>query len=104
MSTDYEIYHSTFTSALNEVYEFLRNRGLFLDEQDVFTYITTGPGKPKHGMTVRFYLLCYTYEGTPALRGVDFQIADLESRYELNMYINKVKSKDYHEDLIKIWE
>ncbi len=102
--TSYIIYHKTFTSAINEVIKQLSQQKLYLSKEDVSTQITFGRGKPKHGMTDRYVMLCYNLAGQPAKKAVNFQIADLETRYELNMYVTSARSNDYIEGFVDIWD
>lgn len=101
--SDYKIYHDTFTSAIDEVITCLQEQGYYLDSQDVWHQISTGAGKPKNGLTNRYNMALYTKEGTPAKRGVAFQIADLGRRYELNLYLTPMREKEYATDQVEPW-
>lgn len=102
-SSDYEIYHKTYTSAIDEVLSFLKSNGLFLSADDVWNEISIGSSKPKHGSTNRFNILCYDSKGFPAKKSIAFQVADLGNNYELNMYLNNVRTKDYIHDSVEVF-
>ena len=109
--SDYTIYHDSYTKCIDEMREFVKKNGFFLDENQVFNMVHDK--KPSNGKTSRLFLLLYKHDGTPAKRGVAFQIYRDSGRvrttynptdghkevggndYELNMYLTPVKEKDY---------
>ena len=102
---DYEIYHDTFSSAIEEVIEFAKKNNLYFSSNDIFTEITTGAGRPKNGETRRYSMVLYNRDGTPAGKGISFQIADLGKRYELNAYFFPAKkNRDYPYEQVEIHE
>jgi hypothetical protein len=100
--SDFKVYHDSFTSVVDEVIKNLEGRGLYMDEDDVWDQISMGPGKPKNGRTDRYNLPLFDKDGKPAKKGVAFQVADLGSRYELNMYVTPHKEKDYTKENGKV--
>ena len=101
---DYEIYHKSYTNAIDEIIDYLRDKNLYMDENDVWNEISTGKPRPKEGGTNRFNILLYNNDGTPAKKVVAFQIADLGKSYELNMYLSSAKLRDYTQDQVTIRE
>lgn len=93
-ASDYEIYHDTYSSAISEVKKAVKKKGFELDEDDVFHNITTGPRKPSKGKSLRFTLLLYK-NGEPAKKSLHFQIENLGSSYELNLYFDSASLRDY---------
>jgi hypothetical protein len=96
----YVIYHDSYTSAIQEVEKYVFKKKMFLDNEEMFDKIGSGPRKPGAGKTNRFSLALYknekALEDKKALRkAVHFQIYgrgntnDLGAQgYELNMYIS----------------
>ncbi len=102
---NYEVYHNTFSSAVSEVIDFAKRNNLYFDSNDIFNEITTGTGRPKNGETRRYSMVLYNRDGTPAGKGISFQIADLGKRYELNAYFYPAKkNKDYPYEQVEIHE
>lgn len=96
---DYEVYHPSYSSAISEVVDWLKEQGLRMSEDDLFTYISTGPKKPSDGKTNRFDILLYDdneLQNVPAKKMVHFQVYGMgNGKYELNMYLSTAKIKDY---------
>ena len=86
----YEIYHDTYSSAISEVEKVVKKKGFELDK-NAFKKITTGPSK---GESLRFTLLLYK-NGEPAKKSLHFQIENLGSSYELNLYFDSASLRDY---------
>lgn len=83
---DYEIYHDSYTSALNAVQDFIKKNGFEMDEDEWFTKVSTGPKRPSEGKTNRFTLPLMK-GGKESRRVISFQVYGMGDRYELNMYI-----------------
>ncbi len=95
----YQIYHSSLTGAIDEVIAHLEKQGLFMDEEDIFTYISTGDRKPGEGKTNRYMLPLFDENGTPAKKAVQFQVYGMgNGRYELNMYTTPAKETIYNKN------
>ena len=84
---DYEIYHKTFTSAVEEVEKFAKKNGYQLDDDDLFHQVGTGPGKPSVGKTNKYHLKLLK-GGKEDRKSLHFQVYGMKSQYELNMYIS----------------
>ena len=88
----YEVYHSTYTSAIQAAEKFAKKQGYDLDPEEMATEIGMGPGKPKGGKTVKHSLGLFK-NGAP-IRGkkrLQIQVYDrgqTGNRYELNCYIS----------------
>ena len=86
----YEIYHRSFSDAVEEVIQFLKSKGYTMSDDDIWDNISTGPKKPSKGKTNKYSI--------PLLKGdketkkvVQFQVYGLDGKgndhFELNMYI-----------------
>ena len=82
-STGYELYHKTFSGAMQHAYKFAKSKGYIVDKSDIDNKVATGPKKPSSGKTNSYTL------GTNKKQKVQIQVANLDNkRYELNMYIS----------------
>jgi hypothetical protein len=90
-NSDYVLYHDTYTSAVQEVERWAKQRGYTLDPEEMADEIGLGPGKPKKGKTVSHHLTLYK-NGQP-IKGknkLHFQVYNRgtnNNTYELNAYI-----------------
>ena len=89
--SSYEIYHNTYTSAMEEVRNQLKKQGLQMTEESEWSEITSGPGRPKIGKTVRHTVEIEKLDGSPILKKkkkyVHIQVYGMEGgKYELNFY------------------
>lgn len=94
---EYDIFHKSYTSAVDEIIKYCKKSNYYLDEDDIFTYIST-MGRPHEGETKRGNLPLYNGDGTPAMKGITFQVYAMKVSYELNMYFVTYKKKDYDFD------
>ena len=85
--SDYEIYHNTFSSAIDEVKKFAKKNGYELDDDDLFHTVGTGPKKPSTGKTNKYHLKLIK-GGKENKKQLHFQVYGMKSQYELNMYIS----------------
>ena len=82
-SSGYELYHKTFSGAMQHAYAFAKKKGYIVDTDDIDSKVASGPRKPSSGKTNKYIL------GTDKKQNVHIQVANLDNkRYELNMYIN----------------
>lgn len=88
---DYQIYHKTYTSAVDAMLSYVKANGYDIVDDEVWNKISTGPGRPKNGDTVR-HSLDLTKNGKVQKKQLNAQVYDMgNSRgntYELNMYIS----------------
>ena len=84
---DYEIYHNTFSSAIDEVKKFAKKNGYELDDDDLFHTVGTGPKKPSTGKTNKYHLTLMK-NGKENKKKLHFQVYGMKTQYELNMYIS----------------
>ena len=92
--SDYELYHKTFSGAMQHAYAVAKKRGYTVDKNDIDNKVASGPRKPSSGKTNRYIL------GTDKKQNLHVQVANLDNkRFELNMYIESVQED---EDLEKI--
>ena len=79
----YDLYHSTFSGAMQHAYAFAKKKGYTVDKDDIDSKVASGPKKPSSGKTNKYIL------GTNKKQNVHIQVANLDNkRYELNMYID----------------
>ena len=82
-SSGYELYHKTFSGAMQHAYAFAKKKGYIVDTDDIDSKVASGPRKPSSGKTNKYIL------GTDKKQNVHIQVANLDNkRYELNMYIS----------------
>jgi hypothetical protein len=85
----YEVYHDTYTSAIQTAEEWAIKQGYDLDEEEWAQDIGLGPSKPKPGKTNKFSL-SLSKNGKEDKKRLQIQIYNRETNsntYELNMYI-----------------
>lgn len=84
----YQLYHNSYTSAVNTALEYAEQRGYEYDKEETATKIGSGPRKPSDGKTNRF-TIDLSKNGKPQLRKLLIQIYGMgNGRYELNTYIS----------------
>ena len=80
--SDYELYHKTFSDAMQHAYQHAKKKGFIVDPKEIDDKVATGPKKPSSGKTNRYILK------TNKKKSVHIQVANLDNKkYELNMYI-----------------
>ena len=95
-ATGYELYHKTFSDAMQHAYAHAKTKGFIVDPKEIDDKVATGPKKPSSGKTNR-------YELKAGRKTVFIQVANLDNkRYELNMYIEGLEEgKQSKEDKLK---
>jgi hypothetical protein len=86
-TTDFQVYHNSFSSAVQTAQQYVEARGYTLDEQEWFNRISTGPRKPQEGETNSYTLTLYK-DGKEQRKSFHIQIYGMRDRYELNAYIS----------------
>ena len=90
--SDYELYHKTFSAAMQHAYAHAKKKGYTVDPDEIDNKVATGPKKPSMGKTNRYIL------GTDKRQNLHVQVANLDNkRYELNMYIEEVELEEKFE-------
>lgn len=84
---DYQVYHNTYSSAVNAALEYVKSKGYDPDEDDVWNQISTGPTKPAAGKTNKA-TISLVKNGKPQRKALHIQIYGTGTRYELNTYIS----------------
>ena len=86
---DYELYHKTFSGAMQHAYAHAKKRGFIVDPDEIDNKVATGPKKPSSGKTNKYIL------GTNKRQKLHVQVANLDNkRYELNMYIEETEMNE----------
>ena len=89
-SSGYDLYHKTFSGAMQHAYAFAKKKGFQVDKNDIDNKVATGPKKPSSGKTNKYIL-----KTNKANRHAHIQVANLDNkRYELNMYIESVTQEN----------
>jgi hypothetical protein len=86
----FEIGHDSFTSAVQEAKDYIEKNGYTVDEDNWFSNITTGRGKPSAGKTFSTSITLVKGEKEQKKRA-HIQVYNKETKintYELNMYIS----------------
>jgi hypothetical protein len=86
-SSNYEVYHDTYTSAINTALEYAEKKGYEYDKEETFNKIGTGPKKPSEGQTNRITITLYK-DGKEQKKSLHIQVYGMNKQYELNCYIN----------------
>ena len=84
----YKVYHTSYSSAVQEAERLANKRGFEVDEEDWSFRVATGPKKPSEGKTNRF-VIALTKKGMPTNSTLSFQVYGMgNGKYELNAYLN----------------
>jgi hypothetical protein len=83
----YEVYHDSYTSAINAAKEYAKKKGYEINDDESFRKIGMGPKKPSEGKTNRFSIEL-TKDGKEQKKMLHIQVYGMKSKYELNTYIS----------------
>jgi hypothetical protein len=82
----YEVYHKSYTSAIEAAREYAEKKGFEIDNDDAFTKIGMGPRKPSEGKTNKFSIQL-SKDGKLQRKQLHIQVYGMRNSYELNAYI-----------------
>jgi hypothetical protein len=82
----YQVYHNSYTSAVNTALDYAESQGYTYDKDETFTTIGLGNRKPQEGDTNKFTITLYK-NGKEQKKALQIQIYGMGNRYELNTYI-----------------
>jgi hypothetical protein len=82
----YEVYHKSYTSAIEAAREYAEKKGFEIDNDDAFRKIGVGPRKPSEGKTNSFSIQL-SKDGKPQRKQLHIQVYGMKNSYELNAYI-----------------
>jgi len=82
----YEVYHKSYTSAIEAAREYAEKKGFEIDNDDAFTKIGMGPRKPSEGKTNKFSIQL-SKDGKLQRKQLHIQVYGMKNSYELNAYI-----------------
>lgn len=82
----FEVYHKSYTSAIEAAREYAEKQGYEINNDDAFTKIGVGPKKPSEGKTNRFSIEL-SKDGKPQKKMLHIQVYGMKNSYELNCYI-----------------
>ena len=84
----YQIYHKSYTDAINTALEYAESKGFEYDKEETATKIGMGPKKPSDGKTNRFSLNLMK-DGKIQNKQLHIQVYGMgDGKYELNTYIS----------------
>ena len=82
----FEVYHDSYTSAINAAREWAEKQGYTINDDDAFTKIGMGPRKPSEGKTNKFSIEL-SKDGKVQRKQLHIQVYGMKTKYELNCYI-----------------
>jgi hypothetical protein len=84
--SDYEVYHKSYTSAINAAKAYAEKKGYEINDDDSFRQIGMGPRKPSEGKTNKFSIEL-SKGGKVQRKKLQIQVYGMRNSYELNAYI-----------------
>jgi hypothetical protein len=84
--SDYEVYHKSYTSAIQAAKEYAEKKGYEINDDDSFRQIGMGPRKPSEGKTNKFSIEL-SKDGKVQRKKLQIQVYGMKNSYELNAYI-----------------
>ena len=84
--SDYQVYHNTYSAAINTALEYAESNGYEYDKEETFTKIGMGDKKPKDGVTNKFAITLFK-DGKEQKKALQVQVYGMGNKYELNTYI-----------------
>jgi hypothetical protein len=84
--SDYEVYHKSYTSAINAAKAYAEKKGYEINDEDSFRQIGMGPRKPSEGKTNKFSIEL-SKGGKVQRKKLQIQVYGMRNSYELNAYI-----------------
>ena len=84
--SDYEVYHKSYTSAIQAAKAYAEKKGYEINDEDSFRQIGMGPRKPSEGKTNKFSIEL-SKGGKVQRKKLQIQVYGMRSSYELNAYI-----------------
>ena len=82
----FEVYHDSYTSAINAAREWAEKQGYTINDDDAFTKIGMGPRKPSEGKTNKFSIEL-SKDDKVQRKQLHIQVYGMRTKYELNCYI-----------------
>jgi len=83
----YEIYHKSYTSAINAALDYAEKKGYTYDKEETANKIGAGPKKPSDGKTNRF-TITLKKDDKEQKKALHIQVYGMGEKYELNCYIS----------------
>jgi hypothetical protein len=84
--SDYEVYHKSYTSAIQAAKAYAEKKGYEINDDDSFRQIGMGPRKPSEGKTNKFSIEL-SKDGKVQRKKLQIQVYGMKNSYELNAYI-----------------
>jgi hypothetical protein len=85
-ASNYKLYHTTFSAAVQEAIAVAKKQGYEVDEEDWQNKVATGPKKPSKDKT-NSYSIDLTKNGSPTKKKLQIQVYNMGEKYELNTYV-----------------
>ena len=86
VKSDYEVYHKSYTSAIQAAKAYAEKKGYEINDDDSFRQIGMGPRKPSEGKTNKFSIEL-SKDGKIQRKKLQIQVYGMRNSYELNAYI-----------------
>lgn len=83
----YEVYHKTYSGAIQEALNYAEKKGYQYSEDDVWNRISMGKKKPSEGSTNKATITLFK-DGKEQKKALHIQVYGMKNSYELNAYIN----------------
>jgi hypothetical protein len=84
---NYEVYHDTYTSAINTALDYAEKKGYEYNKEETFNKIGLGPRKPAEGETNKIMITLFK-DGKEQKKSLHIQVYGMSKKYELNCYIS----------------
>jgi hypothetical protein len=84
---EYDVYHKTYTSAINDALDYAEKKGYTYDQEEVSREIGMGPRKPDEGKTNRI-TISLKKNDKEQKKSLHIQVYGMKEKYELNCYIS----------------
>lgn len=85
-SDTYQVYHNTFSSAVQTALQYAESKGYTINEDEWFDTVSVGPKRPSEGQTNRYSISLYK-DGVIQRKALHIQVYGMGDKYELNAYI-----------------
>jgi len=85
--SDFQVYHATYSSAIDAVESYAKSLGYELDQEEYGNAYIDGFFKPNDGETKKDTLSLYK-NGREQKKALHVQIYGMGNKFELNMYVN----------------
>lgn len=94
VSESYQLYHDTYSAAVQAALEVAEDQGYEVDEDDYFQKVAVGPKRPAAGKTNSISLKLHK-DGKEAKQRLHLQVYNMDDKkYELNCYVEGLSTQN----------